>query len=531
MYKVIIADDNALSIKGLEHNLDFDALGAELVGAFYTGTDVLEYVREHDDVDLIVSDIRMPHMNGLELAREVLKLHRHLKIVFISAYTDFEWAQEALRIGAADYVQKPIVYPDLQEAMKNALMALQQEREIQARLEQALPEMQKRFFQDLLQVHPDMAERQLGKQAAFLDIPAEGGAFLCVAVTWEESDTPQDTETRLLTMLTVQEQMENWFGSHMKCHMVWQRDTMIVVLHDSKANAEELPKRVAALCASYIEAQPTLTTNLVFGVGKAFPRLWNLPQSLDSAQRALISCYIHQGESVFIDPLDERDDLTFFTSLTQSQRQLSDCILSDDAAALNVLVSQISARLTRRCTQSSLVYAYVMMLCTGIIDSLRQEGVDFSAATEMLNRLDYQNRRLLDQSVILDFLNGFLKRVGEAINVSQQTQHQMLVRRIQKYVNDNLDNPDLGLEDISAEVHISKSHLSRIFKRFIGTNVSDWITRLRITRAQQLLRQTDTSISVISEQVGYASSYYFSACFKKITGQTPSEYRNEMMKK
>ncbi len=104
MYKVILADDNALSLKGLEKNLDFASLGAEAVRYFLNGMDVLKYLREHPDVDLLISDIRMPHITGLELAREALRLNKMMKIVLISAYDDFEYAQEALRIGVTDYV-------------------------------------------------------------------------------------------------------------------------------------------------------------------------------------------------------------------------------------------------------------------------------------------------------------------------------------------------------------------------------------------------------------------------------------------
>lgn len=90
MYKMILADDNALSIKGLEANLDFAALGVELAGSFLSGMDVLAYLTQHPDVDLLVSDIRMPHMTGLELAREALSRNKMIKIVLISAYDDFE---------------------------------------------------------------------------------------------------------------------------------------------------------------------------------------------------------------------------------------------------------------------------------------------------------------------------------------------------------------------------------------------------------------------------------------------------------
>ena len=177
MYKVIIADDNALSIKGLEANLNFAAIGAELVGSFLSGMDVLTYLEAHDDVDLLVSDIRMPHMTGLELAREVLGRNKMIKIVLISAYDDFEYAQEALRIGVTDYVQKPIQYDELTETMRRALQKLDEERAVLKRLEAAQPELRKKFYLDLTRVHPMLASQALSKEAQYLDIATEGGSF------------------------------------------------------------------------------------------------------------------------------------------------------------------------------------------------------------------------------------------------------------------------------------------------------------------------------------------------------------------
>ncbi|MEA5145502.1 MAG: response regulator, partial [Candidatus Limiplasma sp.] len=188
MYKMILADDNALSIKGLEANLDFAAMGVELAGSFLSGMDVLAYLTQHPDVDLLVSDIRMPHMTGLELAREALSRNKMIKIVLISAYDDFEYAQEALRIGVTDYVQKPIQYDELTATLRRALKKLEEERAVLRRLEAAQPELRKKFYQDLIRIHPMLVAQTLAQEAQYLGIATEGGSFLSVAVAAEENE-------------------------------------------------------------------------------------------------------------------------------------------------------------------------------------------------------------------------------------------------------------------------------------------------------------------------------------------------------
>ena len=187
MYQVILADDSALSLKGLEKNLDFAAMDAVLVHSFLNGMDVLAYLKEHPEIDLLISDIRMPHLTGLELAREALALNKMMKIVLISAYDDFEYAQEALRIGVTDYVQKPIQYDELSRTMQKALRKLEEERAVLRRLEEAQPQLRERFYQNLTRSRPLLAARALSREAEYLDIAAQGGSFMCVAVAGEET--------------------------------------------------------------------------------------------------------------------------------------------------------------------------------------------------------------------------------------------------------------------------------------------------------------------------------------------------------
>ncbi len=113
----------------------------------------------------------------------------------------------------------------------------------------------------------------------------------------------------------------------------------------------------------------------------------------------------------------------------------------------------------------------------------------------------------------------------EALDQSLQSYQQKLLGKVKQYIEAHLRDSQLRLENIADAVHVTHSHLSRIFKRSEGINISDYITQKRIEKATHLLRSTSESISFVSEQVGYASPYYFSACFKKVTGMTPSEYR------
>lgn len=523
MYQVILADDNALSIKGLEANLDLASLGAELAGSFLSGMDVLAYLKAHPEVELLVSDIRMPHMTGLELAREALTIAPHIKIILISAYDDFEYAQEALRIGVTDYVQKPIQYDMLLAAMGKALCKLEEERNILRRLEEAAPEMRRAFYQDLTRTHPLLAAQMLSAQADYLHIPVTGGAFLCLAAAWDEGQLSEPTHSKLLRRLSQSDALEQWLGGVLDCQMVREKEGVLAILHDPACAPEQMVEKVQALCENYLTLDEQ--AGLCFGIGTPFGSLWDMPVSMDAAHRAVNRRYIRPDQSIFLDMEDGDSPLTFLTRLSESQSEITQMVLRRDEDALNRMVPQMAAQMAAQLIDGSLIMPYLVVLCSGLIGQLRQDGVDLSAAERTLSVFCIRGRHPTSTRELEEYLTTFLRLVMDALSQSQQSCQQKLIASVKEYIDSHLGDSQLRLEGIAEVVHVSPSHLSRIFKREEETNVSDYITMKRIDRAKRLLTGTSDPISLVSDQVGYASPYYFSACFKKITGKTPSDFR------
>ena len=183
--------------------------------------------------------------------------------------------------------------------------------------------------------------------------------------------------------------------------------------------------------------------------------------------------------------------------------------------------------------EPSLIVPYLVVLVSGVLGQVRQDGVDLSEAESVITSFSTRSRHPVSIRDIQEMLNQFFRHTMAALALSQQSYQYKLLGKAKEYIGNNLSDSQLRLENIASEVHVTPSHLSRIFKRSEGINVSDYITQKRIERATRLLRSTSEPISFVSDQVGYASPYYFSACFKKITGLTPSEYRRgrpELMK-
>jgi two-component system response regulator YesN len=528
MYKVIIADDNALSIKGLEANLDFASIGAELAGSFLSGMDVLNYLEGHPDVDLLVSDIRMPHMTGLELAREALTRNKMMKIVLISAYDDFEYAQEALRIGVTDYVQKPIQYDELTETMRRALQKLEEERTVLKRLEAAQPELRKKFYLDLMRVHPMLAPQALAQEAQYLGIAAEGGSFLCVAVSGEKNEEnipASGTEAMILNQFLQTDALEAWFGAEMECHLISDREDQLILLHDPDLDEKAMVQKVRSLCERFGAAHEQLKATLYFGIGAAQDSLWKIVQSVDMARRAANRHFVTPDQQVFTESDEDAGMLPFLARITEAQGEIVQLLLRRDTAALDRMVAQLTESVVVKLKDQSLIVPYLVVMVSGVLGQISQDGVDLTEAERTVAAFGARGRHAASARDIGDMLRQFFRQTVDALDRSLMSYQQKLLGKVKQYIDAHLRDSQLRLENIADEVHVTHSHLSRIFKRSEGINVSDYITQKRIEKATQLLRSTSESISFVSEQVGYASPYYFSACFKKVTGMTPSEYR------
>ncbi len=526
MYKVILADDSALSLKGLEKNLDFAAMGAELVRSFLSGMDVLGYLQEHPDIDLLISDIRMPHITGLELARKALTHNRMMKIILISAYDDFEYAQEALRIGVTDYVQKPIQYDELSATIQKALQKLEEERTVLRRLEAAQPQLRERFYQNLTRSRPLLAARTLTREADYLGIAVQGGSFICVAAAGEEAreDAPVDTEAMLLGSIMQTDALQAWFGAQLDCHLIAEQDDTLLILHAPLLTTGELALKAQALCEGFAAGHKGGNT-VYFGVGTPQKQLWQIGQSIAAARRAVNRRFVYSDQAVFCHAQDEADVLPFLTHITETQGEMVQLLLRRDGAALEMMAGRLARDAIVNLKEQNLIIPYLVVLLSGVIGQIRQNDVDLSGAEHIISTFGAKNRHPVSGGEIEEMLQGFFRTAAAALDQSQQTYRQKLLAGVKEYIAAHLPDSQLRLESIADEAHVTYSHLSRVFKQAEGINVSEYITNKRIEKAMQLLRMTTDPISLVSDQVGYASPYYFSACFKRIAGVTPSEYR------
>lgn len=226
MYKIMIIDDNHISVDGICHNIDWSDLNAEVVCKAYDGQQALNYL-QNNPVDLIISDIEMPQLDGLSLAENALKLNSSIKIILISAFDKFEYAKQAIRLGAFDYIEKPLDYAYLEEIIRNALDMLDKEQKNLAILKKSRPIMVDNFFHKLIQSSSDEARYTLSDYANYLQLNLEYHYYQAIviriqnAVEIKEKNGIEEYHIKLMSMSdTIRELFDKNFALVILCQLL-----------------------------------------------------------------------------------------------------------------------------------------------------------------------------------------------------------------------------------------------------------------------------------------------------------------------
>ena len=333
------------------------------------------------------------------------------------------------------------------------------------------------------------------------------------------------TEAMILNQFLETDALQAWFGAVMECHLIGDREDQLAILHDPDLDGKAMVQKVRSLCEGFGAAHEKLNATMYFGIGAAQDSLWKIVLSMDTARRAANRRFVYPDQQVFTESDEDAGTLPFLTRITGAQGEIVQLLLRRDTAALDRMVAQLTESVTVKLKDQSLMVPYLVVLISGVLGQVSQDGVDLTGAERTVAAFGARGRHPVSALDIEEMLRQFFRQTVAALDQSLQSYQQKLLGKVKQYIDTHLQDSQLRLENIADEVHVTHSHLSRIFKRSEGINVSDYITQKRIEKATHLLRSTSESISFVSEQVGYASPYYFSACFKKVTGVTPSEYR------
>lgn len=525
MLKVVVADDEARVCKLVLLLAEWDKLGMEVAGTAANGLEALELVKRHRP-DILITDMRMPGLHGLELIQQAKAELPHLEIVIISGYAHFEYAQSAIKHGVGDYLLKPIQKAELNATLEK-LGARCRERTESATAVEHLRETRRedldRLWDRLL---GDLAERRLKAPSAELlrekyHVETGPGLFqmFLLKLDYEEAAFPP------ASIAIVQEKAEKIFRAAVPplCHQMllsfrppWGRGLL-----NFPAKHREGVRRALRDALNQLTAQQSLfgpiEFSLALGQPVAVPEA--LPDSLQSAYDVADE-RLTEGAGRLLEGLPKPSALGEEKLLERYGRAIEsamETLRPEEAGAAADLLEQVSAQ-TPGVRGKEL---HELVSSAGHLFVLR---LGMEAREAVLQAFDRRLGQCARAAALFQCLRD-LQRDQLALAAARQEREAIRpIRTAKQYIQQHYASP-ITLEGVCAATGFSVSYFSAMFKKETGEGFAKYLTRVRIDRAKELLQQTGLPVADICAQVGYGDIKHFTQTFKKLTSLSPGQYR------
>lgn len=502
--KLLIADDEENIRDGLRDNIQWSEMGFEEI---YTAENGLEAFEIYQSLKphVIITDIIMPGMDGLELSREIRKTDRRIPIIILSGYSEFEYAQKALKMEVVSYLLKPV---NIRELNKTVIEATEKilRRDIQKKNQQKRLELEKsKFTEDLIRNNnrdDDELKESLIKYYAF------SGKFPVVVFLI----AMEGSEINYIAIIL------QWL--HKKPHIIHCRENrIIVVFEDPEAKRVRIKKREIKSLFDLLRKNGVVSVTCA-GAGA----YTEIPRLLDFSEKLLLH-RLYRGKGMFLFQENQQKSSTRNYRFTIETLELVEAILRYDSDyAKNTIEKTFSDLIIQKCTNRILVqnicFAYKNLLIQSL--NIRRNEIkllfnlDLSLSSIVPNFITIQEYSEWILSIYGTILSSFSKQNG--------MKHNSTVYKAIVFMKEHFSE-SLNVEILSSHIKLSPDYFSRSFKKEIGISFCQYLNRIRIEEAIKLFTETNLLAYEISERVGFHNYKYFVQVFKDIEGYAPSQLR------
>ena len=531
-YKVLLVDDEEEVMNVIEHKINWEELGFEVIGKAQNGVKALE-VAEKMQPDVVITDIKMPYMDGLELSRKLKEESPGIRIMILTGFDEFEYAKEAVHLEIEEYVLKPVNANELSECMKRLKDTLDREwdeklnvKKLEKYYMESLPLLQTNFFCSLIEgrVHETDIDKFLGAY----QIPLKGPVFCCVILHTSENHVPDAMSPLLLTM-SVQREVREKLSDKWKCeNFTYLGNVVMIVEMQSEDSVSQLTDDCDRFCRW---ADRFLGAVVTAGIGKACDNLIHISSSYEGAREA-ISYRVLYGtkRSIYIGDIAPKGQ--------ELSMQLEDIKMNDLFKAIHLGVREdienAVYNMVRNLRENATTVTQYNFVAMEIVGHLYR-----FCANNYLNfdnhigdiKNPYEMVPQMDESALTRWIIHVALSISDELKNARNSSLRYLITEAKNTVRDNYQDPDLSLDTVCSKLGVSNSYFSSVFKKEVGQSFITYLTDYRMEQALRLILETNEKSYEIAEHVGYVDANYFSYVFKRKFGMSPSKYRSEHTRK
>ena len=536
MYKILLVDDEILVRDAIRENIDWGKLDCELIGDCENGKQAVEFVKTHE-VDIVLTDILMPYMDGMELSHFLHDNYPDILIVIFSGFGEFEYAKKAIQYNVSEYMLKPVTAMELTKVIGNMKEKLDSRKKEQRKME-SLTQVSQDYHKNAnvirskaldclvkctrdVQVSLDELERMgitfqaASYRVAVFDIDTYSDMYQM------DMDKQQESALMAFVLFNVGDEIV----VQEKAGVVYQEGNNRVCIIFAGNRTKEFSENIHRICHEIQKkVKEVIGLETSIGIGSWVRSPYELIYSYRLAAKAIDYRYLLGGNLLF-DMEEKKTDNSIF--LINDLEILTESIKSGDRRLMEKTLGQIETEIKSALVEKSYACIYLQQVIRAIgntCQSLSEEPEKIIAQREALLKA-VTEQRMFSQAAAL--VEKYAQEVFDALQELNSSSGQRQGMLAMDYIQKNYMDPCLSLNSICSYLNISTSYFSTIFKEMTGETFIEVLTRVRMEKAKELLENTTMKNYEIAEKVGFSDPHYFGISFKKITGKTPTEYARE----
>ena len=530
--KVFLVEDEVIIRSGVKKSINWEQEGYEFVGEASDGELAYPMILK-EKPDILITDIRMPLMDGLELSRLVKKELPDIKILILSGYDEFEYAKKAIKIGVTEYLLKPISAAKLTEVLNAVAETIRQENEEKNLLETYFAEMREnterdkmRLFEKLLMGDLSMGEILEAGERFGMNLGAS-----CYKIVLFKILANLENHVYAEQMVDACSSVEQ-AASMMEGVYVFQRGVegwaFLLTAQDEKSMEES----AKILYQNLKQAMKNYTQLEYFGgIGSTVPRIRSLKQSFREADRAFAARFVEEANQIISQKefeksqMEEGLKMQGVVQIGKSREMLQKFLSNGTREEVKAFSDAYISRIEEENIRSTMVRQYVVIDVCIVILSFCERISSANRLQEEAEELQKMMQKIHSLSEIKKYVVRLLNEAIELRDAESGRRYSDLIAAAKKEIENHYMTEEISLNTVAISVGMSPSYFSSIFSKEAGKTFVEYLTEVRIEKAKEFLMCSSMKTSEIGYEVGYKDPHYFSYIFKKVQGCSPKEYR------
>jgi len=526
MYTVVVADDEEELRRALIRKVDWESIGFSVVGEAENGVEALELVEKHEP-DLLLTDIRMPFLSGIELARQVREVRPATQIAFLSGFDDFSYAQQAIQYNIVSYMLKPISADELTEELVKI------RKKIDEKFQRfVMPSGESEKGEIISFLMPLLLDGYLASMDDALETRLVSEAASCGLIRAQESDVSYvvmvtsiiDKDGKNQTSRATVRAVEQILEKYVKHVSFYIEGRVVTFLQASQNRFDKYLHIIVEEIAQSVRR--IMNCEAQIGVSRVAEKLTDAHEAYVEAMNVIRYAKRNAVTTHFIADVERSEDIDI-KRIQAWVDELEKFMRGGSREELSACLSEVFDEMEHEQMSSAVMSFTLSQMVTAVMRIVYAVAEETVAEEFQKNVPLFMNEVKEGKEVLRERYINFCLSARDLISEQRKKSSTQLCDKAREIIEKNYMNQDLSLGYVSNEIAVSPNYLSALIKKATGSTFVDLLSQKRIEVAKELLMCTDMKIREIAEKCGYSDQHYFSYCFKKYTGMSPNACRGK----